>query len=43
MALEVEPQVCQVCEAVLLVEVSLEDLVEVLVKVVKEELVCWVV
>ena len=43
LALEEEPQVCQVCEAVLLVEVSLEDLVEALVKVVKEELVCWVV
>ena len=43
LALEEEPQVCQVCEAVLLVGVALEDLVEALVKVVKVELVCWAV
>ena len=43
LALEEEPQVCQVCEAVLLVGASLEDLVEALVKVVKVELVCWAV
>ena len=42
MALEEEPQVCQVCEAVFLVEVALEALVEAPVMVVKEELV-WLV
>ena len=39
LALEEEPQVCPVCEVVLLVGAALEDLVEALVKVVKEELV----
>ena len=39
LALEEEPQVCQVCEVVLLVEVSMVVLVEALVKVLKEELV----
>lgn len=43
LALEEELQVCQVCEVVFLVAALPEVPVEALVKVVREELVSWVV